>query len=140
MPEMPTSAHHDVILGEDADARIWRVTVLLMTQREGRSVLGHVVGLYTKLELNTVDRDAPVTYFLSRLQGEVKWVIDAKFGSDGYPHYAHGFGERTSVTRTIVKPVARVLDDLALALGLAEAVGENVPLVLAAYWPTPRHP
>lgn len=75
-----------------------------------------------------------------RVCREVKWVIDAKFGSVGYPHYAHGFGERTSATRTIVKPVARVLDDLALALGLVEAVGENVPLVLAAYWPTPRHP
>ncbi|MGQ4383538.1 hypothetical protein [Streptomyces sp. SAS_270] len=140
MPEISTPAHLSVILGEGADARILQVTVSLIAQREGHSALGHVVGLYAKLELNTVDRDAPVTYFLSRLQGEVAWVIDAKFGSDGYPHYAHGFGERTSATRTIVKPVARVLDDLALVLGLAEAVGENVPLVLAVYWPTPRHP
>ncbi|MFJ1816698.1 hypothetical protein [Streptomyces sp. NPDC088139] len=140
MPEIPNPAHHDVILGEDTDARIVRVTVSLIAQREGHSALGHVVGLYAKVELNADDRDAPVTYFLSRLERETKWVIDAKFGSDGYPHYAHGFGERTSAIRTIAKPVARVLDDLALALGLAEAIRESVPLVLAAYWPTPRYP
>ncbi|MFE9306022.1 hypothetical protein [Streptomyces sp. NPDC006856] len=140
MPEIPAPVHHSVILGEGADARILRVTVSLIAQREGHSALGHVVGLYTKLELNADGMDAPATYFLSRLQGEKKWVIDAKFGSDGYPHYAHGYGERTSATRTIANPVARVLDDLALSLGLAEDIGESVPLVIAAYWPTPRHP
>lgn len=69
LPEISTPAHHSVALGEGADARILQVTVSLIAQREGHSALGHVVGLYAKLELNTVDRDAPVTYFLSRLQG-----------------------------------------------------------------------
>lgn len=128
---------HRVIIGEGADARILRVTVSLITQREGCTALGHVVGLYAKLELNGDDRDESVAYFLSRLEGERRWVIDAKFGSDGYPHYAHGFGERTSATRSIIAPVARILDDLARALGLAEHIGERVPLVLAARRLTP---
>lgn len=137
MPEIPAPLRHCVIIGEGANARILRVTVSLIAQRQGRTSLGYVVGLYVKLELNVDGRDESVAYFLSRLEGERRWVIDAKFGSDGYPHYVHGFGERTSATRTIIKPVARILDDLARTLGLAEDIGERVPLVLATRRPAP---
>lgn len=56
-------------------------------------------------------------------------MIDAKFGPDGYPHYVHGFGERLSAARMVIKQVAAILDDLALARGLAK----EIPLVLTLH-------
>ena len=87
------------------------VTVVLMSRRVELTVLGHVLGIYARLDLQSDGAGKPVTYFLSRLEGELGWVIDAKFGPDGYPHYAHSFGERLSTMRTVIKPVARILDD-----------------------------
>ncbi|MFJ6529989.1 MULTISPECIES: hypothetical protein [Streptomyces] len=106
------------------------MTVFVMAQREETTVLGNVVGLYVKLEIDRGDSGRPTTYFLSRLKGELRWVIDAKFGPDGYPHYVHGFGERLSSARMVIKPVSAILDALALARGLAEEIGEEIPLVL----------
>ncbi|MGI5479396.1 hypothetical protein [Streptomyces lavendofoliae] len=106
------------------------MTVFVMAQREDATVLGNVVGLYVRLEVDTGDSGRPTTYFLSRLKGELRWVIDAKFGPDGYPHYVHRFGERLSGVRVVIKPVSEILDGLALARGLAEEIGEEIPLVL----------
>ncbi len=43
-----------------------------------------------------------VTFFLSRLKGEQEWVIDAKFGPNGMPHFCHGFGSRVTIAKTVI--------------------------------------
>jgi hypothetical protein len=128
---LPVPPRYTLTLDEGAHPRTLTMAVSVMVQREETTVLGKVVGLYVRIEIDAGHEGRPTTYFLSRLEGELGWVIDAKFGPDGYPHYAHGFGERLSAGRMVIKQVAEILDDLALASGLAKEIGEETPLVLA---------
>lgn len=132
MPDyLPVPPRYTLTVDEGVDPQTLTIAVLVMARREETTVVGNALGLYVRLELNTGHSDRPITYFLSRLEGELGWVIDAKFGQDGYPHYVHGFGARLSAARNVIKPVAAILDGLALARGLAKEIGEEIPLVLA---------
>src|SRR5690606_37749596 len=130
---LPVPSRYTLTVDEGARSRTLAMSVFVMTQREETTVLGNAVGLYARLEIDMGDSGRPTMYFLSRLEGELRWVIDAKFGPGGYPHYVHGFGERLSAARVVIKQVAAILDGLALARGLAKEIGEEIPLVL-----TPR--
>ncbi|MCX5303185.1 hypothetical protein OG304_06920 [Streptomyces sp. NBC_00160] len=128
--------NYTVTSGEDCEGKVLSVTVTSMVRRDELTVFGPAVGLRVSLEIAAAGTGEPVTYFLSRLEGERVWAIDAKFGPDGYPYYVHAFGERLSAVRSVIKAVAHILDDLARFQGLVENIGEQVPLVLAAHPPS----
>ncbi|MFE9613232.1 hypothetical protein [Streptomyces sp. NPDC006012] len=90
-----------------------------------------LVGLYAQLTI-TVDGEKAETQFLSLLVDESHWIIDDRFGANGYPFWAHGFGARYLRCHAIHPELADGLDNLARERGLATAIGRDVPLTLAA--------
>lgn len=41
------------------------------------------------------------TWFASKLDGEDRWTVDARFGANGYPFWSNGFGARYLRTHSI---------------------------------------
>ena len=106
------------------------LTVRSMAQREERDFFGHKKGLEAQLEVTTGTGQRPTTFFLSRLAEETEWVIDAKFGANGFPHFSHGFGARCLRLRTPLPEICDVLDQVARDRGLVQQIGRDVPLIL----------
>ncbi|MBV7674084.1 hypothetical protein STHAL_32065 [Streptomyces halstedii] len=110
------------------------VTVRQLEQRHESAPLllgGDRTGLMAEIEIAAPDSLAGPTYFLSRLVGEADWIIDAKFSSNGFPLYSHGFGSRVTRARTLPDEICALLDGEAQKLTVARATGRSVPLELA---------
>ncbi|MFD8118685.1 hypothetical protein [Streptomyces microflavus] len=93
---------------------------------------GSRTGLDVRMELLAPEAEKPVTFFLSRLKGEPEWVIDAKFGPNGMPHFCHGFGSRVTIAKTVIPEVADLLDDVARDRAVVAHIGRGVPLDLSS--------
>lgn len=106
--------------------------VMSIQRREENGVYGRMVGLDARLHVTLPGDTAPHSYFLSRLVDERDWVQDALFGPTGYPHFSDGFGARYTKLTGIAPELEALLDQAALQLGLAEQIGPDLPLVLAA--------
>ncbi|MDQ0847766.1 hypothetical protein [Streptomyces sp. V1I6] len=91
---------------------------------------GDRIGIEAEIEVATGDQKGP-TYLLSRLTGEADWVIDAKFGANGFPHYSHGFGSRVTIPRGLPDEICDLLDSEARNRGMVRAIGRGTPLQLA---------
>ena len=74
---------------------------------------------------------APTSYHLSMLVGECDWVIDARFGPDCSRFWSGGFGARYTAPKGAPEEFAEVVDREAVAAGLVEQIGRQIPLVLA---------
>lgn len=69
--------------------------------------------------------------FLSRLQGEDSWIIDAYFGANGFPHFCNGFGSRVTRLHTVADDVSDAIDAAVCEAGLVERIAIGEPLGLA---------
>ena len=106
-------------------------TVTSMRRRTEPGVFGTMVGLDAHLTITFTAPDDTRSYGLSRLRGETHWIIDAEFGPNSLPRYVHGFGARYLKLKAIAPELADLLDREACRLGLTQAIGGGVPLVLA---------
>lgn len=131
---MPTVSQ-PIVLAADEDGETpltVAATVVCVERREEPDFLGGSrVGLSAQLHITIPPDTRPHSYFLSRLIGESAWVIDALFGSNGYPHFSHGFGARYLRLRGIAPELEDLLDQNARDQGLVHAIGREVPLLLA---------
>jgi hypothetical protein len=105
--------------------------VVRVERKEETDFLGSRIGLDAHLQLTFPGDEHPHAFFLSRLVDEPCWVLDAHFGPNGYPHFSNGFGARYLKLRGIAAELEALLDQAACGLGLVEAIGPGVPLVLA---------
>ncbi|MCD9904262.1 hypothetical protein LUR56_37965 [Streptomyces sp. MT29] len=92
---------------------------------------GTRTGLEARLDLLAPGAEKPVTFFLSRLTDEPEWVIDAKFGPNGFPHFSHGFGSRVTVAKTVIPEIADLLDDVVRDRAIVAHIGRGIPLDLS---------
>lgn len=128
------TASQAITLGtEDGESPLTvAATVVCVERREEPDFFGGVrLGLSAQLAVTVPPDTRPRRYFLSRLVGESDWVVDALFGPNGYPHFSHGFGARYLRLRGVAPELEDLLDQGALSQGLVQAIGRNVPLVLA---------
>jgi hypothetical protein len=116
--------------GDDAPFAV-TATVTSLQRREEPGIHGLMVGLDAHLTVTFTDAQRSCSYFLSRLVGEVNWIIDAEFGSNGMPRHSNGFGARYLKVYAIAPELGDLLDREALRSGLAQSIGRGVPLVLA---------
>jgi hypothetical protein len=93
---------------------------------------GDRVGIEVEFAVTMPGDEKPTVFFLSRLVNEEDWIMDAKFGPNGFPHFSHGFGSRVTIPKGILDELADLLDHQAQELGLAAEIGRGVPLVLSA--------
>ncbi|MEU2462101.1 hypothetical protein ABZ604_31530 [Streptomyces sp. NPDC012473] len=93
---------------------------------------GDKKGLEAQVTVCQPGQDRGETFFLSRLVGEEDWVIDAKFGANGFPHFSHGFGSRVTKLKSLLPELTDPLDSAARQRGLAAAIGRDVPLTLSS--------
>ncbi|MBV9026402.1 MAG: hypothetical protein JO362_22015 [Streptomycetaceae bacterium] len=107
------------------------VVTALERREEADYFGGRRVGLYAAFKMALRAGGQPTSFGLSRLEGEPHWVIDDKFGANGFPHFCHGFGSRVTIPRTVREEIAEVLDNLARSSGLAAEIGADIPLILA---------
>ncbi|HEV7625703.1 MAG TPA: hypothetical protein VGO89_04340 [Streptomyces sp.] len=107
-------------------------TVVSIERHEESGVFGAMVGLEAVLHVVFPGYEKPNTYVLSRLVDESAWVLDARFGANGFPFFSHGFGSRCTVLSGVHKVLGALLDEAARKLGLVAAIGDDVPLVLAS--------
>jgi hypothetical protein len=105
---------------------------MYVQRREDTIVFGPVIGLEARLHVTYPGDTKPYCYFLSRLIDEPDWVQDAKITPNGFPVISHGFGARYTIPTGIARELETLLDQAALRLGLAEQIGPDTPLVLAA--------
>lgn len=115
-------------LAIEQDGSTFHITVAVpqMEQRhEAVSPLlgGDRTGLEAQLKLTQGDEPQETTFFLSRLVDEKAWIIDAKFGPNGFPHWSHGFGSRVTIPKGILPEIEDALDSIARERGLAEQIG-----------------
>ncbi|MFI5525765.1 hypothetical protein [Streptomyces platensis] len=101
--------NYTVTSGGDHEGKILSVAMASMVRCDEFTVLGPAIGLHVSLKVASGGAGEPVTYSLSRLEGEAMRAIDAKFGPDGHPYYVHAFGERSSVVRTVIKRSSHVV-------------------------------
>ncbi|SRR6266571_135426 len=121
------------IAGEPGqDPLIVTASVISVVSQEAHGVYGRIVGLDARLHVTFAGRAEPHVYHLSRLVGEEFWAQDAHFRPGSYPHFVHGFGSRTVQVRYTPVELEALLDQAAITLGLAEQIGPDTPLVLAA--------
>lgn len=106
-------------------------TVTTMHRRTEPGIFGTMVGLDAQLTITFAAPDDTRSYGLSRLCDETHWIIDAEFGPNNMPRYVHGFGARYLKLKTIAPELATLLDREACRLGLAKAIGADIPLVLS---------
>ncbi|HBF85145.1 MAG TPA: hypothetical protein DD420_36025 [Streptomyces sp.] len=128
------AVHQKVTVETSGGPNDFIVTVRQLEQRQETAPAllgGDRTGLMTELEIAAPGAPAGPTYFLSRLVGETAWIIDAKFGPDGFPHYSHGFGSRVTLARTLPDEICALLDSEAQKLAATRAIGRDVPLELA---------
>ncbi|MER7108856.1 hypothetical protein [Streptomyces sp. NPDC000229] len=92
---------------------------------------GDRIGIEAEIEVMERDDQKGPTYFVSRLTGETDWIIDAKFGANGFPHYSHGFGSRVTIARGLPDEICDVLDNEAKNRGMVRTIGRGTPLQLA---------
>lgn len=118
--------------GDDGAPVTATVTVRTVAVRRENDFLGERVGLFAHLEIAVAPDTEPHTYFVSRLVDEPYWVTDDLFRPNGYPVFVHGFGCRYVKARGLPAEVTAPADDYARAIGMVEAIGEGVPLVLSA--------
>ncbi|QKV90377.1 hypothetical protein HUT19_41150 [Streptomyces sp. NA02950] len=129
-PEPPATPEPiTVTVQHEGTAFTLTLTLHSMERRLDRGVLGDVDGIEAHLKLASAASEKPSTLFLSRLAGEKQWVIDAKFGANGFPHFCHGFGARYLRCTAVVDEIGDVLDQAARDRGLAEQIGRDIPLV-----------
>ncbi|KUF20158.1 hypothetical protein [Streptomyces silvensis] len=120
-----------VELADENGAYTLAATVNQLKRHQEAGLFGlKLVGLYAQLTI-TVDGEKAETQFLSRLVDESHWIIDDRFGANGFPFWAHGFGARYLRCHAIHPELADGLDVLARERGLAAAIGRDVPLALA---------
>ncbi|WP_329046898.1 MULTISPECIES: hypothetical protein [unclassified Streptomyces] len=111
---------------------------LIITKLERRSehcselLGGDRTGLEAQVTVCQPGRDSGDTFFLSRLVGEEDWVIDAKFGANGFPHFSHGFGSRVTKLRSLLPEFTTPLDSAARERELARVIGRDLPLTLSS--------
>lgn len=105
------------------------LTVRSIERREERDAFGHKDGLEAQLAVELSPGERPTTFFLSRLAQETEWIIDAKFGANGFPHFSNGFGARYLRLKTPLPEIGDVLDQAARDRGLVEQIGRDVPLI-----------
>jgi hypothetical protein len=92
---MPTASQTITLAAEPGETPVTIVaTVITMECQQERDFLGIRHGLCAQIAITAAPEVRPHTYFLSRLVGESCWVVDAQFGSNGFPHFSHGFGAR----------------------------------------------
>jgi hypothetical protein len=125
-----TSSPETITLDAGDDAVTVTATVTSMQRRTELGIVGTLVGLDAHLTITFTAPDASRSYSLSRLRGETHWIIDAEFGPLSMPRYVHGFGARYLKLKAIAPELADLLDREACRLGLAQAIGRNIPLVL----------
>jgi hypothetical protein len=129
---MTTASQTITLAGESGETSVTiTATVITMERTVERDFLGVRDGLSAQLEVTVPPQDGPNTYFLSRLVNESHWVVDALFGSNGYPHFSHGFGARYLRLQGVVPELEDVLNQHAHDHGLVQALERGVPLVLA---------
>lgn len=125
---------HTVEVHQDGETFTLTAIVTEMRKREEACdplLGGDRIGLEAHLQLLQGGEDKATSYFLSRLVGEPCWIIDAKFGPHGYPHFSHGFGARYLKLKGILPELGDLLDTLARKQDLAARIGRDIPLVLA---------
>ncbi|MFB8023569.1 hypothetical protein ACFC36_33905 [Streptomyces rubiginosohelvolus] len=123
----------NVTVDQDGSTHTLSVTVgkvAIRTEPDGFG--GSRTGLEARMDLLAPGAEKPVTYSLSRLTDEPEWVIDAKFGPNGFPHFSHGFGSRVTRARTVIPEVADLLDDVVRDRGVVRHIGRGVPLSLSS--------
>lgn len=135
MPERDDSASERFPVTVEQDGATFTLTAMVpdieRRTEPGPDILGgDRIGLYARLDLVQGEEPRPTTYFMSRLVGEPEWVIDTKFGPNGFPHFSHGFGSRVTLLKTVLPELADLLDDLARDRGLAAHIGRGIPLDL----------
>lgn len=114
----------------DGDPFTVTVTVNSMRRREEPGIYGLTVGLDAHVIVTFTATQRTVSYFLSRLVGEVFWIIDAEFAANGMPRHSNGFGARYLKVYAIAPELSDLLDREARRHGHAQAIGRDVPLVL----------
>lgn len=97
--------------------------VTLLRQHAAATAAGPAVGLDACLEIATIREGRSVRYFLSRLLGETRWIIDAMYVGPK-PIFAHGFGHRDDDLRTLPVPLTGYLDHLAQQRTMAGPSGD----------------
>ncbi|MCX4523906.1 hypothetical protein OHA69_40680 [Streptomyces anulatus] len=122
-----------VTIEQDGDTHTLSITVGQIEQRtEPDGFGGTRAGLEARIDLLAPGAEKPVVFFLSRLTGEPEWIIDAKFGPNGFPYFSHGFGSRVTVATTVIPEIADLLDDVARGRGIVRHIGRGVPLNLSS--------
>jgi hypothetical protein len=86
-------------------------------QEPGLPGEGERRGLIGRLDVATGPGE-PEIYFLSRLDGEEEWALDAHFAANGTPRFSHGFGDRTVRKHTLAPELTALLDGEARSLDL----------------------
>jgi hypothetical protein len=134
MPTPQTPSWHTITLADASGNDPVTVTaaVARVARKQENGVYGAMVGLEAVLYLTFPGEERPHSYHLSRLVGEPYWVQDAHFGPTSVPFFCHGFGARYTKLRGVAPELEALLDQAARQQGLIEAIGPDVPLVLAA--------
>jgi hypothetical protein len=134
MTPPPTPSCHTVTLTDASGKHPMTVTAVVarVARRQENGVYGPMVGLEAQLHLTFPGEKQPDSYHLSRLVDEPHWVQDAHFGPGSVPYFCHGFGARYTKLRGVVPELEALLDQAAREQGLVEAIGPDVPLVLAS--------
>ena len=129
------SMSHTVTLGSEDpgdNPLTVAVTVVSVQRREEPEIFGGTrLGLDAHVTIGLPGNAKPRSYRLSKLVGEQHWVVDAEFGPNGFPVHSNGFGARYLRVSAIAPEVAELVDAHAREAGLVEAIGPDVPLVLA---------